>query len=110
MKKKITVLVIGKEDSDYHYLREKYNLMFREENYLVSPFEQMKEILASLEDIHIDGVIGLQDLASIIAALIAQERHLVGPPPYAIYLAQNKALFSQYMIGKHLCYPHTTII
>jgi len=110
MKKKPTILVVGKEDPDLCDLREKYDLIFHTLKYSTSPFVQAKEILTSVEDKQLDGVIGFTDLGSTIAAIIAQERHLVGPSPYALYLAQNKAMFSQYMLKTHLPYPDTTVI
>src|SRR5260370_3323142 len=111
MQKKPTILVIGKEDPDLFHLQEKYNLIIRAVNYSTSPFIQAEEILASVGDTQLDGVVAYNnDLSSIIAAIIVQERHLVGPPLYALYLAQNKAMFSQYMLRKQLAYPDTTII
>jgi glutathione synthase/RimK-type ligase-like ATP-grasp enzyme len=110
MKKKPTILVVGKEDPDLCDLREKYDLIFRDTDYLTSPFAQAKEMLTSLEGRQLDGVVGFHDKDSPVAAIIAQKCHLVGPPLYAVYLGHNKVLFSQHMKQEQLPYPDTTII
>src|SRR5260370_19691352 len=110
MKKKPTILVVGNENPDLHNLREKYNLIFRNAAHSKSPFAQAKEMVTSLEGRQLDGVVGFHDKDSPVAAIIAQECHLVGPPLYAVYLGQNKVLFSQHMKQEQLSYPDTTII
>jgi len=60
MNKKPTILVVGGEDPDLHDLREKYDLIFRDTDYLTSPFAQAKEILTSLEGRQLDGVVGFR--------------------------------------------------
>src|SRR6266849_454041 len=110
MKKKPTILVVGKEDPSLYDLREKYDLIFRDTDYSTSPFAQAKAMLTSLEDTQLDGVVGFHDKDSPVAAIIAQKYHLVGPPLYAVYLGHNKAMFAQHMKQEQLPYPDTTII
>lgn len=93
-------------------LKEKYNFFFEQVDYSRAAPEYIDILLAKYRQLerNIDGVIGLLDRETLVAALLAEKLHLPGIPVKAVFQAQHKADFVRIMQEIDPHFPETHVI
>lgn len=113
MKKKVLAIIAGEFQKLYFKpILKKYHFYFYIFEFHKTPQQQIKEILQFLKEkkITLDGIFGVNDEPSLIAAHIAQILHLPGPTPRSIYRGLHKPLFTTYAAKVNKHYPRTEIV
>lgn len=110
-----TVLVIlngPTQDIYFTELAESWNLHFFLFDPELSPEEHVRVLLQKIATAgwHLDGVVGVTDEPSIVAALLAERLGLTTTPPVSIYRAQNKAVFKQFATQVAPAHPPTFVL
>jgi biotin carboxylase len=97
--------LIDKIDSDTHLLLHR-----------VDPTDSVRKQIESLEkrarnvQLHVGGVVGINDFASAVAVAVNNELGFTAPALHSVYQAQHKALFAQHAAACNPHYPPTRVI
>lgn len=110
-----TILAVIESPSQqvyFEYDRDNFDWHFYLFNPAITPADQVEEVLAFIRQkrLRVDGIFGITDEPSIVAALTAGRLGLPGNRPEAIYRAQHKAILTQMLADISVFTPETCVI